>query len=99
MKVSPAPKLANSVQSKVRRILDGEALTSPPVIHIEKKQAKRMTNNFKEMVQNHHSDKNGDSSDFCNELKEYYCVVKQECDWIKFSVCEQWLYENCTVFS
>ena len=53
------------------------------------------------MVHNPHvsnSDKN-DDSDCCEECNEYCCVTKEECDWIKCSLCEKWLHENCTVFS
>jgi hypothetical protein len=60
-----------------------------------------MKNNFKKMVHNpnsNNSDKNGDS-DCLRECKEYCCVTKEECDWIKCSVCEKWLYENCTICS
>jgi hypothetical protein len=40
-----------------------------------------------------------DDSDCCKECKEYYKLTKQECDWIKWSVCEKLLHENCTIFS
>lgn len=58
-------------------------------------------NNFKKLVHNsnsNNSEKN-DDRDGCKECKEYYYVTKQECGWIKCSVCERWLHENCTVFS
>jgi hypothetical protein len=57
--------------------------------------------NFRKMVHNpntRNSDKN-DDSDCCKECKEYYYVAKEECDWIKCSLCERWLHENCTIFS
>jgi hypothetical protein len=60
-----------------------------------------MTDIFKKMVYNpnsSNSDKNYDS-DCCKECKEYCCVTKEECDWIKCSLCEKWLHENCTIFS
>jgi hypothetical protein len=44
------------------------------------------------------SDKN-EESDCRKECKEYCCVTKGECDWIKCSLCEKWLHENCTIFS
>jgi hypothetical protein len=45
-----------------------------------------------------YSDKN-DDIDCCKECKEYCCVKKEEYDWIKFSFCEKWLHENCTLSS
>jgi hypothetical protein len=100
MELSPPPKLSNSGPSKVTRSLRGEVLTSSPVIQKKKLKAKRMKNNFKEMVRNPNSsnaDKN-DDSDCCKECKEYYSVTKEGCDWIKCSDCEKWLHENCTIF-
>jgi hypothetical protein len=60
-----------------------------------------MKNCFQKVVPNpnwSNFDKN-DNSDYCKECKEYYYVIKEECDWIKCSVCEKWLHENCTIFS
>jgi hypothetical protein len=76
-------------------------LTSLPIIQKKKLKAKYMKNNFKKMVHNPNSinsDKNYDS-DCCRECEEYCCVTKEECDWIKCSVCEKWLLENCTTCS
>jgi hypothetical protein len=53
------------------------------------------------MVQNpnlSNSDKN-DDGDCCKGWKEYYYATKEECDWIKCSFCEKWLFENCTILS
>jgi hypothetical protein len=60
-----------------------------------------MKNIFKKTVHNpnsSNSDKN-DDSDCCEECEEYYYIRKEECDWIKCSVCEKWLHENRTIFS
>jgi hypothetical protein len=40
-----------------------------------------------------------DDSDCCKECKEYYCVTKQDCEWIKCPVSEKWMLENCTSLS
>jgi hypothetical protein len=40
-----------------------------------------------------------EESNCCKECKNYYCVTKKECDWIKHRVCENWLHESCTIFS
>jgi hypothetical protein len=44
------------------------------------------------------SDKNGDSG-WCKKCNKYNYVTQQEYEWIKFSVCEKWLHEKCTIFS
>ena len=44
------------------------------------------------------SDKS-DDNDCCKECKEYYCVTKQDCDWIKCPVYEKRMLENCTSLS
>jgi hypothetical protein len=54
----------------------------------EETKASRTKNNLKKTVHNpnsSNSDKN-DDSDCCKECKEYYCVTKEECDWIKMLV-------------
>jgi len=80
MKVSPELKLSNSGQSKVS--ISGEVLSCLPIMQMKKQQTKSMTNNFMEIVNNSYSsnsDKN-EGSDFCNECKVYYYIMKQECD-------------------
>jgi hypothetical protein len=101
MELSSPPKLSNSRPSRVKGSLHGEVHTSSPIIQKKKLKAKRMKNNFKQMFDkpnSSNSDKN-DDSDCCEECKEYCCVTKEECDWIKHSVCEKWLRENCTYLS
>jgi hypothetical protein len=91
MELSPPPKLSNSGSSRVTRSLHREVLTSSPIIYKKKLKAKHMKNNFKKMVHNpnsSNSDKN-DGSGCCKECKEYYCVTKEECDWIKCSFCKK----------
>jgi hypothetical protein len=86
--LSSPPKLSNSVTSRVTRSLHREVLASSANIKNKKLKAKHTKNNFKKMIDNpnsSNSDKN-DDNDCCKECKEYCCVTKEECDWIKCSV-------------
>jgi hypothetical protein len=101
MEFPPPPKLSNSVPSRVTRSIHGVDVTSSPVIQKNKLKVRHMKNNFKKMVHNpnsSNSDKN-DDSDCCTECKEYCCGTKEECEWIKCSLCGKWLHENCTIGS
>jgi len=51
-----------------------------------------------------HNPKSGNSDkyderDYCSERKEHCCVKKQEWSWIRCSVCEKLLHQNCIIFS
>jgi hypothetical protein len=74
--IVPSIKIIKLRAIRVTRSLQVEVLTSSPIIQ---------KNSFKKMVHNpnsSNSDKN-DDSDCCKECKEYCCVTKEECDWIK----------------
>ena len=74
------------------------SLVRQSVIQRKKPKVKRMKNNFMEIVHNPNSSNsdNGDDNDCCEECKEYCCVTKQDCEWIKCPVCKKWILENCT---
>ena len=101
MELSPPQKLLNSGPSRVTRSLYGEVLTSSPFNQKKNQRTVRTKNNFIKMVHtsNSSNSEKNDDRDNCKECKEYYYVMKQECGWIKCSVCEKWLHENCTIFS
>jgi hypothetical protein len=48
------------------------------------------------MVRNPNSSNSDKSDDIdcCKEFKEYYCVTKQDCEWIKCPFCEKWVLEK-----
>lgn len=91
----------SSGSSRVTRSLRIEVLTNSPINQRKTQKAKCTKNNIKEKVRN---SKQGNSNkfnerDFCTERKENCCVTKQERSWIKCSVCEKLLHQNCIIFS
>ena len=60
--------------------LNGEVLTTSPIIQRKKQKARRIKNNFKKVVHNANwsdIDKNSDT-DWCKKGKEYIYLTKQE---------------------
>jgi hypothetical protein len=100
MELSAPPKLSNPGPSRVKRSLHGDILTTSQNIEKKKQKTKSTKNNFKKIIQiPNESSSHQDDDDCCEECKEYYYLRKEECDWIKCSVCEKWLHENCTIVS
>jgi hypothetical protein len=97
----PRRNLSNSGPSRVTRSLHEEVLTRSPITRKKKQKAGHAKNSFKKMVHSPSSSNSDiqDDSDCCKECEEYHKLKKQECDWIKCSVCEKLLHENCTIFS